>query len=217
MRRRFAMDTSALHPATAAPPVPLTALIGRERERAEITGLLRDPAVRLVTLTGPGGVGKTRLAVESVTASSGSSADRIWFVDLAPVRDPDQVIPAIAQAIGIAGRAETVRALLVAFSSGTQALLLLDNFEQVVEAAPSIAELLQGAPGLKALVTSREPLKIGGEREYPIAPLTLPTATADLTAGQIGELDSVRLFAERAQAVSPTFVVTPENAVAVAE
>ena len=96
-------------------------------------------------------------------------------------------------------------------------LLLLDNFEHVVDAAPSVADLLKGAPGLTALVTSREPLKVGGEREYPIAPLPFPNSTAEISPEQLADLDSVRLFAERAQAVSPAFALTADNAAAVAE
>jgi predicted ATPase/DNA-binding CsgD family transcriptional regulator len=196
-------------------PAQLTPFIGRELEVSDTANLLARPEVRLVTLTGPGGVGKTRLAIEIARTVADFFSDRIWFVDLSPIRDTEQVIPAIAQVMGVPGQSATVQALLVMLVPQAGALLLIDNFEQVVDAAPSIAELLKGAPGLKALVTSREPLKIGGEREYPIAPL--PIATAEPMLNHIADLDSVRLFVERAQAVLPAFAQTPENVPAVAE
>ena len=123
----------------------------------------------------------------------------------------------MAAVIGVPSQSGSVQALLAALGPETNTLLLLDNFEHVVDAAPSVADLLKGARGLTVLVTSREPLKVGGEREYPIAPLPLPDRTAEIFPEQLADLESVRLFAERAQAVSPTFAFTPDNAAAVAE
>lgn len=198
-------------------PTPLTSLVGREREIAEVADLLCRTDVRLATLTGPGGVGKTRLAIETARAVASSFSDGARFVDLSPARDPDQVIPAIAAVMGMSARSGSVQALLAVLGPEMNTLLLLDNFEHVVDAAQSVAELLKGAPGLTALVTSREPLKVGGEREYPIAPLPFPNSTAEISLEQLADLDSVRLFAERAQAVSPAFALTADNAAAVAE
>jgi non-specific serine/threonine protein kinase len=210
--------SSSAHSTHADPlPAQLTPFIGRELEIDDVAKLLARPDARLVTLTGPGGVGKTRLAIEIARTIADSYSDSIWFVDLSPIRDPEQVIPAIALTFGLPGRFDTLQALLVGLGPRTGGLLLIDNFEQVVASAPSIGSLLKGMPELKMLVTSREPLKIGGEREYPIAPLPLSAATGDLSPEQLGQLDSVRLFANRAQAVSPSFAVTPENSSEVAE
>jgi predicted ATPase/DNA-binding CsgD family transcriptional regulator len=202
---------------TESLPHPLTPLIGREREIADVADLLHRPDVRLVTLTGPGGVGKTRLAIAAARNAADAYPDGIHFVDLTPVRDPDLVIPAVAQAIGASGRSDFVQSLLAALGPETCALLLLDNFEQVVESAPLISRLLAGAPRLSMLVTSREPLRVGGEQEYPVAPLSLPAAITGLSPDQLGQLDAVRLFVDRAQAVQPTFTLGTETAPAVAE
>ena len=211
--------------AETAPPLPrpATQLVGRERELDEVVSLLTRPETRLVTLTGPGGVGKTRLATEAARASlaPGTFGDGVAFVELAPLTDPDLVLPATADALGLreavaaSGRtpAEVLRLRLREGSF----LLVLDNFEQVIEAAPDVADLVESCPLLTVLATSRAPLRVRDEQEYPVPPLALPAPTREPTEGQILGSPSGRLFLERARAVSPGFEVTRENAAAVAQ
>src|SRR3954465_12899452 len=153
-------------------PVSLTPLIDRDREMTAVVTLLRDPELRLLTLTGPGGVGKTRLAITSAAAVSDDFADGIVFVDLAPVRDPDLVLPAIARALGPREVGTgSLRDRLVEMLVEKHLLLLLDNFEHVVNAGPAVHEILAACPGMTLLITSRVRLRLSGERELPVAPL----------------------------------------------
>jgi predicted ATPase/class 3 adenylate cyclase len=196
-------------------PVPLTRFVGRARELAEVQALLAD--ARLVTLTGPGGTGKTRLAIEVARASLTGYPDGVFFVALDAVRDPDLVVPQIAQTLGLveeAGRpiAETLAAYLVS----KRMLLVLDNLEQVISAAPRIAELVGAAPNLTILGSSREPLGVAGEQVYPVPALGLPQEPGHPSAAQVAAMDSVQLFVERAQAVRPGFNLDDDNAPAVA-
>jgi non-specific serine/threonine protein kinase len=210
-------------------PAPLSTLVGREREVAAVGALLRDPAVRLVTLTGPGGVGKTRLALQVAAELGSEFADGVAFVELVSVRDPELVASTIAQAIGLR-RADDqpILTTLKQFLRARELLLLLDNFEQVVEAAPQLTELLQRCPHLKALVTSRSLLRVAGERATRVPPLSLPgpgagddRPTDKMTpdASCLAPLDSeaILLFVERARAVRPLFALTEANAADIAE
>jgi predicted ATPase/DNA-binding CsgD family transcriptional regulator len=202
----------------AALPQPLTSLIGRERDVAAVIAVLREDGARLITLTGAGGIGKTRLTIQVAAEVSDSYSDGVWFVSLAPVRDPDLVAPAIAQALGIRETADQpLLASLTTALGDRQILLVLDNFEQVVGAAPLLSDLLGNCPGLYVLVTSRIPLHLYGERVIAVPPLAVP----DL--GQIPSIDSLRaiaavqLFVSRAQAAQSTFALTQNNAQAVAD
>ena len=205
-------------PASEHLPVPPTPLIGREREVAALTALLQQPGVRLVTLTGPGGVGKTRLALQVAADLLESFADGVAFVPLAPLTDAGLVPSTIAQALGVAeaGGQPFVTTLKAALQERSL-LLVLDNFEQVVGAAPLVAELLAGCPRLMVLATSRGPLHLRGEHEVVVPPLLKPDPAnlPDLQA--LSQYAAVALFIARAQEVKADFAVTAATAPAVAE
>ncbi len=197
-------------------PVAFTPLIGREQEVADICTLLSRPEVRLVTLAGVGGIGKTRLSLAVAEQLAEYFTDGICFVHLAAVTDPELVVPTIAQELGVqeSGARRIVEQVQVALRQKSF-LLLLDNFEQVITAASYIEELLMACPALKIVVTSREVLHVRGEQEYPVAPLSLPDplkASEDTLQSA-----SVTLFVQRAQSILPTFQITPDNARTIAE
>ena len=202
----------------ASVPVPLTALIAREQEVRVICDLLSHPEVRLLTITGTGGVGKTRLALEVARILRSDFADGACFVPLAPVSDPARVMATIAQALGLWEVAalppqEQVQAVL----RERHLLLLLDNFEQVVQGAPQLASLLASCPRLRLLVTSRVALHLSGEHEFPVLPLAVPDLTQLPSPEMLTQQAAVRLFVLRTQAIQPAFHVTPANARAIAE
>jgi predicted ATPase/class 3 adenylate cyclase len=197
-------------------PVQLTSFVGREDAIADGLRLLESS--RLLTLTGPGGTGKTRLSLQIAAQIANQFSGGVTFVPLATITDPDHVGPAIVQALGLDdGVPIPAQDRLTSYLESRDTLLVLDNFEQVLDAASLVADLLRGCPRLKVLTSSRAPLRITGEQELPVAPLALPDPRAALTPETVTQFEAVRLFIERAVAVRPGFQVTNDNAPAVAE
>ncbi len=202
----------------ACVPTPLTSLIGREREIAAVAAMLVGKSGRLVTLVGPGGVGKTRLALRVAAEMADSFPDGVTFVSLAPITDPRAVGSTVAQAVGMRGAGDApLTDRLAAFLGDRHLLLVLDNFEQVSEAAPLVVDLLGACPNLAMLVTSRGPLRVSGERQFLVPPLALNPREETAGSTESAEIEAVRLFVERARAVDSDFVVTPESAKVVGE
>ncbi len=197
-------------------PLQLTSFIGRERELREVKQLLST--TRLLTLTGPGGSGKTRLALQVAAEAIEQFPDGVFFVALAPITEPGLVASTIAQTLGVAERAgQSILDSLKEYLQARHMLLFLDNFEQVISAAPRLVELLAACSQLNLLVTSREGLRVRGEREYPVPPLALPNLTELPRLESLSQYASVELFVQRAQAIKPEFHLTNETAPAVAE
>jgi predicted ATPase len=199
-------------------PVSATSLLGRERAIDEVAGLVERPGVRMVTLTGPGGVGKTRLAVAVAERLRGRFGAGTAFVPLDAITDPGQVPAAIGRAAGadLAGTAAPVEALAETFGDGAW-LLILDNLEQVVAVARDLGELLARCPGVAVLATSRTVVGLRAEREYPVPPLPLPPDPGSASVAEVAASPAVALFVDRARAVRSGFALTEGNAAAVAE
>jgi predicted ATPase len=208
-----------LEPPPSNLPAALTKFIGREQELTAVTTLLRRESVRLVTLTGPGGTGKTRLGVQAAAALGDEFADGMWFVELASLTDPGLVVSTIATTLQVpaSGEQDLLARLQAILRDKQQLLLVLDNFEHVLPAARVVEALLRAAPRLKVLATSRTILHIYGEREFLVPPLALPDRQRLPPLAQVGQYEAVRLFVERAEAVKPGFALTPENVAAVVE
>ena len=220
VRDRLA-DAPAHHsePRPSNLPVPRTAFIGREHEAAALRQLVGRDDVRLVTLTGPGGIGKTRLALQVAGEIAQEFPSGVWFVSLSVVGEPGLLAFTIGQAVGVRETGnQSAQESMKEYLGGLDQpmLLLLDNFEHLVSAAPVISDLLSAGPKLKIVVTSQSPLHVYGEHEFPVPPLALPDPKSLLPLDVLSRLPSITLFVERARAVKHDFALTNENAPAVA-
>jgi predicted ATPase len=201
---------------STVPPSPVTTLVGRDDDVNQIVGLLDASDRRLVVLTGAGGIGKTRLALAAMERSAGQWRDGVAFVDLSAITDARLVPEAIASTLGLVvrGRERSLDALRRRLSERNM-LIVLDNFEQVLEAAPVVADLLQRAPHLHVLATSRVVLRVRGEQEWRVDTLEVPPANGEVA--ELAKAPALRLFVDRVRDVQAGFELTSENAPALAE
>lgn len=195
-------------------PMQLTSFVGREEVEA-VTARLKG--ARLVTLTGPGGTGKTRLSLQVAAEMIGTFSDGVWFVPLAAITDPSLVTTSVGVVLGLQPSAEDPDHRLSEYLRSKEMLLVLDNFEQVLDAAPRVATWLQGAPHLKVLVSSRAPLHISGEQEFPVPALRVPSSADLMSSDLLERFESVALFTDRARSVRPDFVLDDRSGPLVAE
>src|SRR5262245_38968797 len=217
---RDRLSAVAAEPSVLAPalPVPRTRLIGRERELETVRNLLLHTEVRLVTLTGAGGSGKTRLALQAASEASVGFKGGVWFVSLGSICDAGLVPSTVAQALGVRPAGKSIEdCTKEAFRDSQPVLLVLDNFEQVLPAAASVAALLEACAALKVLVTSRAPLHIYGEHEFAVQPLEIPELQQPVAPEMLLQVPAVALFLDRATAIRPDLVRTDENVRAAAE
>src|SRR6266566_4734312 len=219
LTERFTSPPQTVAPARLAPlPVPRRALIDRDQEMAQAQALLQQEDVGLVTLTGPGGVGKTRLALQVAADLAPQFADGVAFISLAALKDPTLVVPAVARALGVSQTGDdSLDERLLAYLRPRQVLLVLDNVEQLVAAAPLAAQTLELAPRLKLLVTSRETLRVRDEQIVLVPPLALPDPAHLPDLDHLVEIPAVALFVERAREARPDFALTSENADTIVE
>ena len=200
-------------------PTQISGFVGREAEVRSLHELLDEPGVQLLTLTGPGGTGKTRLALQVAAEHAERSEDDVAFADLSSSHEVEAAFDVVVRVVGATGESGAPPLeVLAAHLADRRSLLVLDNLEQIIDAAEGISELVQGCGGLRVMVTSREGLHVRGERRFPVPPLGLPeTRSATIAAADVAEAESVRLFVERARGVRPEFELTDDNAGAVAE
>lgn len=197
-------------------PSPLSSFVGRTDLTSHVRDLFHRPGLRLVTLIGPGGIGKTRMAIEVGRLTAGTFPDGTFFISLAELKSPHDVVPCVATTLGFkASVGATLEEVLIARLLPKRTLLILDNFEHVLEAAPAVAHLAEACPDLHILATSREPLHIRGEQRLPVPALDVPLRS-EVAARSVLQVEAVQLFTQRARAIQPNFSVTDENARAVA-
>src|SRR6266571_7374634 len=219
LTERFTSPPQTVAPARLAPlPVPRRRLIDRDQELAQAQALLQQEDVGLVTLIGPGGVGKTRLAVQVAADLVPQFTDGVAFISLASLKDPTLVVPTVARALGVSQTGDdSLDEQLLEYLQPRDVLLVLDNAEQLVSAAPLAAQALELAPRLKLLVTSREPLRVRDEQIVPVPPLALPDPAHIPDIAHLVQVPAVALFVERAREVKPDFALTSENAATIVE